>query len=103
MTCLLLLLHIDSMKTAYINIKVIPKSSRNEIIGWENNELKIRLKAVPEKGEANEKLVKFLAKTWGIPQSQIELVAGQKSRHKRLKIEVVSDDQFPEILTRNDC
>lgn len=74
-----------------IRVKVIPKSSHNEIVGWENEELKIRIKASPEKGKANEELISFLAKTLHIAKSQIEIVAGDKSRHKRIIIHGVDD------------
>lgn len=67
-----------------IAIKVIPKANRNEIIGFENDELKIRLAAVPEKGEANDELIKFLSKQFKVAKSQIELISGKTSRHKRL-------------------
>ncbi len=67
-------------------IKVTVRASSNEVLGWEGNELKVRLKAIPEKGEANTLLIEFLAKTLGISKSKIELLAGHTSRHKRLFI-----------------
>lgn len=67
-------------------VKVIPKASKSELVGWENEALKIRLKAVPEKGAANEELIRFIAKTLDLAKSQVKLVAGEKSRQKRLKI-----------------
>lgn len=71
------------MKT--ITVKVIPKSSKSEVIGWENDQLKIRLKAVPEKGEANEELIRVLADYFDIPKSQITIIRGHKSRTKTLQ------------------
>jgi uncharacterized protein (TIGR00251 family) len=73
------------MKT--ITVKVIPKASKSEVIGWENDLLKIRLKAVPEKGEANEELVRVLADYFDIPKSQITIIRGHKSRTKTVQIE----------------
>lgn len=67
-------------------VKITPKASKNEIVGWESGELKIRIAAVPEKGEANEELIRFLAKQLGISKSQIILLSGDKNRHKRLII-----------------
>lgn len=71
------------MKT--ITVKVIPKSSKSEIIGWENDQLKVRLKAVPEKGEANEELIRVLAEYFDIPKSQITIIRGHKSRIKTVQ------------------
>lgn len=69
-----------------IAIKVIPNSSRSEVVGWQEGELRVRIAAVPEKGEANKALIKFLAKELGIAKSHIRLVSGQTNRHKRLFI-----------------
>lgn len=69
-----------------VPIKVIPKSQKNEIVGWENDELKIKIRAVPEKGNANEALITFLAKYLKVSKSSISLYSGEKSRHKRIFI-----------------
>ena len=67
-----------------IAIKVFPNSGKNEIIGWENDELKIRVAAPPEKGSANEELIAFLSKKLKISKSNIKLLSGATCRHKRL-------------------
>lgn len=77
-----------------IPIKVIPKSQKNEVIGWENDELKIKIAAVPEKGNANDALVSFLAKYLKISKSCITLHSGEKSRHKRICIQGLTPDQL---------
>jgi hypothetical protein len=69
-----------------IKIKVIPKASRTEFVGWEGDELKIRLKAVPEKGLANDELIRFLATFFQISKSNVVLLKGAASRHKKLII-----------------
>jgi uncharacterized protein (TIGR00251 family) len=47
----------------YLRVKVLPKSSKNEVVDIMDDEtIKIRIKAVPEKGKANIELVKFLRK-----------------------------------------
>lgn len=68
-------------------MKVIPKASKSEIIGWENEQLKVRLKAVPEKGKANEELIRVLAEYFNIPKSQITIIRGGKSRIKQVQLE----------------
>lgn len=71
-------------KGILLKVKVVPKGSRNEIIGWEGDELRIRIAAPPEKGEANAKLIQFLADFFSIGKSKIILLDGLKSRHKVL-------------------
>jgi uncharacterized protein len=65
-------------------VKLTPKSSRDEIIGWENGELRVRISAVPEKGQANAHLIKFLSKVFKVPKSRISILQGETSRHKVL-------------------
>lgn len=67
-----------------IRVKIIPKSATNVIVGWENEELKIRIAAPPEKGKANQALIKFLAKFLGLTQAQVVLLSGDTSRHKKI-------------------
>lgn len=76
----------ETSKGLTLCVKVVPKAGRNQISGWEGEELKVRLNAVPEKGQANDTLITYLAKELKISQSQIELVGGKTSRHKRLLI-----------------
>lgn len=74
------------MKT--LSVKVIPKASKSEVVGMEGDYLKVRLKAVPEKGEANDELIRVLADYYDIPKSQIAIVSGFKSRIKKVVIEM---------------
>lgn len=70
-----------------LSIKVIPKGGRNEIVGWEADELKMRVKAAPEQGKANAEVIKLLAETLSIAKSRISIVQGETSRHKRVCID----------------
>lgn len=81
-----------------IPIKVIPKSHRNEVLGWEQEELKVRITAAPEKGAANETLIRFLAKFFSIASSRITLLYGSSSRHKRLLIKGATLQEITKAL-----
>lgn len=82
------------------SLKVSPKAHRNEIVGWENEILKIRIAAVPEDGEANRMLVQFLAKHLDISKSQIQLIFGSASRHKRVRIIGITSQDFLSKLSK---
>jgi uncharacterized protein (TIGR00251 family) len=69
-----------------IDLHVQPRASKNEIVGLQGEELKVRLTSPPVEGEANRLCVEFFAKMLKVPKSTVELVAGEKSRHKRLLI-----------------
>jgi len=68
------------------NIKIIPKSSKTEIIEQKDNFLKIKLKAIPEKGKANTELIKFLAKHFKTAKSNINIIKGKTGRNKIVEI-----------------
>lgn len=75
-------------------VKIIPKASTTSIVGWEGDLLKIRVKAVPEKGQANQELIDYLAKYLKIAKSKIKIIYGLTSRKKRIFIEDATIDNF---------
>ena len=81
-----------------IKIKLIPRSSRNEIIGKENDVIKIKLTAPPVEGKANKALVQFLAKKLGAPKRDIEIVSGERSREKSIRINGLPSEEVIGIL-----
>lgn len=68
-------------------IKVMPSSGRNEWQLDKSGLLKCYLKSAPEKGKANQELIKILSKTLNITLAEIEIMAGATSRNKKIKIE----------------
>ena len=74
-----------------IDVRVVPRASRSEIVGFENAVLKVRISAPPVDNAANLELIKLLSKTLDIPKSSIHVVAGHTSRSKRLRIDGISD------------
>jgi hypothetical protein len=69
----------------------LPKSSRSEIRGVARDCLKIAIKAPPEKGKANQELIKFLSKKLRIPKSEINIISGLKSRRKEILLKANED------------
>jgi len=63
-----------------------PKASRDRIVGWQGEELKIAITAPPVDGKANAHLLKFLSKQFKVAKSAITLEAGELNRHKRVRI-----------------
>jgi uncharacterized protein len=81
-------------QTGYLRIKVIPKSHKTElveILEEQTNDgptqtYKIRLKAAPEKGRANDELIRFLSKELKVPKANISIISGKTDRIKLLRI-----------------
>ena len=70
------------IKNSLLRIKVIPNASRTELKEV-NGSLKLYLQAVPEKGKANQAVIKFFKKEFNL---KIEIKSGEKSREKVLKV-----------------
>ena len=73
-------------------VRVTPKSSADRIEDVVPDEtgrnlLKMRVRAVPEKGKANRAIEKLLAKALGLPKSAVKVVTGETSRIKGVDIE----------------
>lgn len=71
---------------ARLNVKVVPGSSRNQIVGWLGESLKIKVTAPPEKGQANEAIVELLASTLDSTTDAIEIESGLSSPSKIVTI-----------------
>ena len=84
-----------------LHVKVTPKASKNEIIGWEGDQLKVRLTAAPEKGKANHSLIALLSKTLKIAKSRIHILKGETSRLKIVEIEGETLSTLKKKLTDN--
>ena len=82
-----------------IDLHVQPRASKNEIVGVQGEELKVRLTSPPVEGEANRLCIEFFAKLLKVPKSTVELVAGEKSRHKRLLIRGVEAEEVRRALS----
>ena len=70
-----------------LKIKVIPKSSKSEIVSqMADGTLKIRIAAPPEKGRANEELRSFLARHYKVPAANVTILSGATSQNKLVRI-----------------
>ncbi len=72
-----------------IEVKVDPRSSRNEIVGVVDKTVRIKLTAPPVGGAANELLIKLLAERFDIRKSDVIIMKGESSRHKLVKLKGV--------------
>lgn len=71
-------------------VKVVPRASKNQIVGMEGDALKIRLNAPPVEGRANEALIAFLAEKLGLPRANIEIIVGETARRKIVRVRGVT-------------
>lgn len=67
-------------------IKAVPNARQSEVVGWLGDALKIRLKAPPVDGKANDELCRFLSDILGIPRVAVTLSSGSSARQKRVRL-----------------
>lgn len=77
-----------------LKIYVIAGMSTNEFIGEFSDpvRLKMKINAIPEDGKANKEIISFLAKTLKITKADIEMIRGETSRNKDLKIHLSTEE-----------
>ncbi len=75
--------------------KIVPGSSGlTRICGLLDGMLKIKVSAPPEKGKANQCLLKFLAKELGVKKSAVAILSGQTSPLKRVQVSGICADEL---------
>ncbi len=79
-------------------VRVVPRASRSRIIGEHQDALKVQLTSPPVDGAANAELIGLLAKQFGVSKSDVEIVAGETSKNKRIKIANLSQSRFEEVI-----
>lgn len=77
-----------------LSVRVIPRSSRSEIVGEHNDALKIKLTAPPVEGAANFELISLLAKFFAVSKSNIEIIGGAASKNKQILLRQINAEIF---------
>ena len=70
-----------------LKIYVQPNASRSEVIGLHGDAIKIKIKAPPVDGAANEEVIRFLAEYCEVSKKSVHLLHGETSRNKLIEIE----------------
>lgn len=77
-----------------LSVYIQPRASKNQICGIQGEELKIRLTSPPVDGAANKLCREFIADLFDVSKSSVEIISGETSRHKRLRIIGNNPGQF---------
>ena len=81
-------------------VKVVPRSAKDEIVGWLGGALKVRVMAPPQDGRANRALEQLLATALGLKKNAVTVAAGSSSARKRVAIAGL---ERAEVLRRLDA
>ena len=88
------------MDVCTIRVRVTPRSGRDEVIAWTGDELRVRVRAAPVEGKANEAVCRLVAKQLGVPYSAVEVAGGGTSRTKTLRIHGIDEIEAKTRLKR---
>jgi uncharacterized protein (TIGR00251 family) len=81
-----------------IKVKLIPGSSKNQVAGKEGNLYRVKVTAPPIDGRANRALISLLSKKLGRPKGSIEIISGESSKIKRIRVYGLSGEDFNNLL-----
>ena len=88
----------DARSQARIRVRVQPGAPRSEVVGFLGEVLRVKVAAPPQRGKANDALVELLARTLGVPRSQVRVLKGHTSRDKLILVENLSLEQVLQQL-----
>ena len=79
------------------SVRVTPNSLKSKIVGEHDGALKVKIKSPPVDGAANAELIKTLAKFFDVPKSAVEILKGNTSKSKQIKINGITAANLPDI------
>ncbi|MGB2854691.1 MAG: DUF167 domain-containing protein, partial [Dehalococcoidia bacterium] len=82
-----------SQNQTNITVQIQPNAKRNEVLGFEDGVLRVKIAAPPVRGKANKELIDFLSGLLGVNKSSITIEKGVTSRRKVIAIEGLSQAQ----------
>lgn len=79
-------------------VRLLPRAPRTQIAGQQAGAIKLRVKAPPVDGKANDECVRFFAELVGAPRRSVSIVKGHRSRSKVVRISGVSTERVRKAL-----
>ena len=83
-----------------LTLHIQPRASKNEVCGVQEQALRIRLTSPPVDGAANKLCREFLAELFKVPKSAVEILSGETSRHKRVRISGSDVARLTQVVER---
>ena len=80
--------------TTRLYVRVTPQARRNEVIGFNQGVLHVRVAALPDRGRANRELIDYLSRLLDISQSSLHLIKGHTSRNKVIAVDGLSREDI---------
>lgn len=81
-----------------IQVRLLPRSSKNQIVNREGDVYKIKVTAPSVNGKANAALIELLAKKLKKPKGNIEIFTGKRSRLKQVRINGIPQKEAEDLM-----
>ncbi len=85
---------------ARIRVRLTPRAGRDEIAGWRDGVLRVRVSAPPVDGRANAALERLLADALGVPRDRVGVIAGARAREKTVAIDGLTQAEVARRLNQ---
>jgi uncharacterized protein len=79
-------------------VRVVPRASRCEAAGFQDDALKLRITAPPVEGKANEACIALLAELLGVKKARVAIIAGQTSKMKTVAVEGIKAKEITALI-----
>lgn len=86
----------DSNKQIIFTLRILPNSSKNEIIKSEGV-IKVKITSPPVDGKANKALIEYLSKSFKIPKTSFKIIKGETSKDKTLMVSVTDEEKLQNL------
>lgn len=87
-------------EAATVRLRVQPGASRNEVVGWQEGTLRLRVTAPPVEGKANRAVAALLGRALAVAPSRVTVVRGDRGRDKVVRIEGLTSEEVQVRLGR---
>src|SRR4051794_28265224 len=85
--------------STHLRLRVSPGARNARVVGRHGEAWKVRVAAPPERGRANDEVVRLLAETLALPRDAVSLVSGHGARDKIVRLHGLDHDQIERRLT----
>lgn len=85
-----------------LSVQISANAPRNQIVGWQGDRLKIKVKAPAVEGKANAELLRFLGETLEIRPNSLQIVRGETAKLKVIRIEGIELPELNEKISQKE-
>ena len=89
----------NSHTSTRLHVRVTPRASHNEVCGFTDNVLHVKVAALPDRGKANKELIDYLSVILDIKKSSLHLLKGHTSRNKVIAVDGLSLNDIIRLIS----